>query len=237
MDAIWPEEADSQPEEIESSDPGAGQLDEGATQVVRAYFDAMSSGDAEEVNALIHPEKNTTISPVQLRPFQNASISINAISVQQSDEDSAILRVDTRLEDEIQSSTSTDTIEVKKYDGTWYIWGHRKVAHPQVSLQKKYFETFWEAINQGEFVLANSLVHPDSPEGTISVNSESEWNKRTIVVREVEGVEHSSDSAIVRIVMDWSMETEKGPQETTLDLEYELRQSGGEWRLWKQHQN
>jgi hypothetical protein len=93
---------------------------------------------------------------------------------------------------------------------------------------KQLIRDFYTAADSENFRQANSLVHPDSPEGTIGENQQRIFEEQEIDVQEMRVVEGGTDRATVRTTLVFRREG----RERTRTTELELRTHDEDWRLY-----
>lgn len=93
---------------------------------------------------------------------------------------------------------------------------------------KQLIREFYTAADSGHFQRANSLVHPDSPEGTISETQQQIFEKQEIDIQAMTVVDESTDRATVQTTLVFT----RDGRERTRTTDLELRTHDGAWRLY-----
>ena len=93
---------------------------------------------------------------------------------------------------------------------------------------KQLIRDFYTAADSENFQQANSLVHPDSPEGTIGENQQRIFERQEIEIQDMAVVDESTDRTTVRTTLVFTREG----RERTTTAELELRTHAGDWRLY-----
>jgi glucose/arabinose dehydrogenase len=93
---------------------------------------------------------------------------------------------------------------------------------------KQLIREFYAAADSGNFQRANSLVHPDSPEGTISETQQRIFEKQEIDIQGMTVVDESTDRATVQTTLVFT----RDGRERTRTTDLELRTHDGAWRLY-----
>lgn len=89
-------------------------------------------------------------------------------------------------------------------------------------------EKFYAAADSGDFETANALVHPESPEGTITTEEQPVFERQTIRVVAAE-VRNREDGVAT---VDVTLRITREETERTANVTIELRRSDGAWRLY-----
>ena len=96
------------------------------------------------------------------------------------------------------------------------------------SAAKQVIREFYRAANSGNFQQANSLVHPESREGTIGENQQAVFERQEIGIEELV----VTDSATDRIAVRTTLVFRRDGRERTQTTDIELRVHDGVWRLY-----
>ncbi|WP_340099037.1 hypothetical protein [Salinibaculum salinum] len=87
---------------------------------------------------------------------------------------------------------------------------------------------FYTAASNGDFERANSLIHPDSPEGTITEEQQAVFERQTVDVQDTSVVERTDRQASVNATLVFS----RDGQERTNTVALTLRKDNDEWKLY-----
>ena len=220
---------DGEPEETGSDGPEGDPLD-----TARDYFEAVGDGDYETANDHIHSDSGEELTRADVRPFEEAEVSIDDEEILEETSEEAIVRITLTTEQAIGASTDIYDLELRPEDDEWAVVGEPEADIEEGLDPEEVVVGFWEAIDDGDFLYANGLVHTDSPTGDVPPAHEEIWESLDVTVTDSTTMEEESESAVVAVDQDWVEEVDGETNEMSLTVTYEVRTDDGEWRLYEE---
>jgi ketosteroid isomerase-like protein len=209
-------------------------------QLVERFYAALSAGDSDEAEALVHPEspmQEGEVFPNQdaLDYLAKAEVVVEETDAVETEGSATTVRATVRFRNDGKVRTSTLSFELRPADGSWRVWEATQESTETTAVEDgptAVLERFYAAMNEGDTERAATYVHPDSPmrDGVLFPDEQVSYMERVDLTVDGAAIVHRNEtSRVVRAVLQASSEGE----ERTDTITFELRKADGDWRIWQ----
>lgn len=241
-------DADDEPDNREDADGtdddgiGAGsEIENTPEEAVEQYFTALSEGDRESREAVLHSEnpeldslEETTDAELE-EAAQRGDITVTETTVVESDDGAAIVEVSVELSTAQGTASATDALELAVEDDWWKIKGEATIDRTGEITEDipedpvGVIVQFMAAIDVTDVDRMAALIHPDSPLAAGIPFDPERYDDVDTTVEETVLIEEADDEAIVEATVTLELDS----RAVTQTEQYRLRLADGEWRFFE----